>query len=917
VSNTSLFAAGPAVDTSGNLTYTPATDASGTSTFDVRVQDDGGTASGGDDTSPDQTFTITVNVVNDEPSFSASNPPSANENSGAQTVNGWATFDAGPPDEDATQTVLAYTVSSVSNTSLFAAGPAVDTSGNLTYTPATDASGTSTFDVRVQDDGGTANGGDDTSPDQTFTITVIETPDPPVAVNDSYNAIGNVGISVPDGTDDVLERGTDDTLNGGSIVTFGPTGNETAVGGNGASVNGGDVTLDADGSFTYDPPAGFEGTDTFVYTLTGPGGSDTGTVSITVSEVIWFVDNDDTTAGGDGRLSNPFQCLDTAAGCFDATAADEANDIIFLADRTTGNYNGGLTLLTGQQFIGDGTTGTLASVTGVILPPFTPTLPTFSGTRPVIANATGNGINLGSGNTVRGLNIGTTSGTGLSGTGVGTLTVSEMAINTGSGTGVNLNTGTLAVTLDSVSSNGAANGIVLASTTGSFSVTGDGSTATQGGNDSGGVIQSTTGDGIVLNSATNVTLRNMTIGDTSATPTDAPGGGNNIAAEGIDAISVTGLSLFNITVARTGSHGIKATSSSGLTLEDSLVLNAGDGNEEHGLDLTSMSGDNFVTDSLFDAFNESGIELSNSSGTVDLTVSGTTFQDNQATTGNFGEEGILLDSSGTGQMTVLVDNCIFDDIDSQAIDVPILGSSSVHLTVQDSDFDETSGGDGVIAFFADGTSGNARSNSVTVSGNTFNDDVAGPFAVLLRNDSTGRLDAIVENNTINDHAGVSFTHDDVGSAGAANGESFVLIGGALPADGNVVTNPTGIGIDVNVSESPATGGDPDVHLSVLNNTVGAPPAFTTFAPGIEIDAFDFARMNLDIAGNAATGDTGIGAPGIALSQFDSTTFRIEGLTGAAAAFVNANNTSTTAATTFGTFSAGNATQPPAATLPSP
>ena len=51
----------------------------------------------------------------------------------------------------------------------------------------------------------------------------------------------------------------------------------------------------------------------------------------------------------------------------------------------------------------------------------------------------------------------------------------------------------------------------------SFAVTGDGSTATQGGNDSGGIIQNTTGDGVVLTSSTNVTLQNMTIGNPAAT----------------------------------------------------------------------------------------------------------------------------------------------------------------------------------------------------------------------------------------------------------------------------------------------------------------------------------------------------------------------------------------------------------------
>ena len=50
-------------------------------------------------------FTITVDAINDEPSFSASTPLTVNEDSGGQTETGWATFDAGPNDEDGSQTV--------------------------------------------------------------------------------------------------------------------------------------------------------------------------------------------------------------------------------------------------------------------------------------------------------------------------------------------------------------------------------------------------------------------------------------------------------------------------------------------------------------------------------------------------------------------------------------------------------------------------------------------------------------------------------------------------------------------------------------------------------------------------------------------------------------------------------------------
>jgi len=65
--NNALFSVQPTIDSNGNLTYTPAVNANGTATVTVSIKDSGGTANGGVDTSITQTFTITVNPVNDLP----------------------------------------------------------------------------------------------------------------------------------------------------------------------------------------------------------------------------------------------------------------------------------------------------------------------------------------------------------------------------------------------------------------------------------------------------------------------------------------------------------------------------------------------------------------------------------------------------------------------------------------------------------------------------------------------------------------------------------------------------------------------------------------------------------------------------------------------------------------------------------
>ncbi len=67
IDDPALFASPPAISPTGTLTYTPAADAFGVALVTVQLHDNGGTVGGGVDTSVPQTFTITVNAVNDVP----------------------------------------------------------------------------------------------------------------------------------------------------------------------------------------------------------------------------------------------------------------------------------------------------------------------------------------------------------------------------------------------------------------------------------------------------------------------------------------------------------------------------------------------------------------------------------------------------------------------------------------------------------------------------------------------------------------------------------------------------------------------------------------------------------------------------------------------------------------------------------
>jgi hypothetical protein len=171
----------PTVDyTSSNATgllrFRPVPDANGTARITVRVKDSGGTANGGIDETT-LAFNVTVRPVNDAPSFAKGPDIAVMNRAGPQTVPGWATnIRAGPPDE-ASQT-LTFELSP-DRPELFATLPALSASGTLTFAPAPGTQGVSAVTVVLRDDGGTDFGGVDTSPEQTFTITVTDDVRPP------------------------------------------------------------------------------------------------------------------------------------------------------------------------------------------------------------------------------------------------------------------------------------------------------------------------------------------------------------------------------------------------------------------------------------------------------------------------------------------------------------------------------------------------------------------------------------------------------------------------------------------------------------------------------------------------------------------------------------------------------------------
>ncbi len=273
--NSGLFSAQPAVSSTGTLTYTPATNVSGVATIGVDIQDNGGTANGGDDTSNIQTFTITVNGVNQVPSFNGGGDDTTLEDSGSQTIPAWATsISEGAGDSGQ---VLNFIVTN-DNNALFSVQPAVDpSSGDLTYTPAANANGTATVSVKLHDNGGVANGGDDTSVPQTMTITVT-------AVNDAPTF--TVGVD-----ETVLENSAAKTVPGwATALSAGPTNESSQI----LSIN---TTNDNNGLFSVQPSVSLAGALTFT-----PANDANGSASVSVT----LSDNGGTANGGDNSTTHSF-----------------------------------------------------------------------------------------------------------------------------------------------------------------------------------------------------------------------------------------------------------------------------------------------------------------------------------------------------------------------------------------------------------------------------------------------------------------------------------------------------------------------------------------------------------------------------------------------------------------------------------
>ena len=159
------------VERDGSFTYTPEPNFFGDDRFTYRVEDEAGASN---------TATVTIHVapVNDSPRFRiADDRVVVSSGQSPRTISDFVRGITPGADNESDQ-VLTFEVVENSNPSLFAAGPTVTRdgqgeTGTLTFTPAEGRTGSARITLVLHDNGGTANGGFDTSTTpQSFTIEV-------------------------------------------------------------------------------------------------------------------------------------------------------------------------------------------------------------------------------------------------------------------------------------------------------------------------------------------------------------------------------------------------------------------------------------------------------------------------------------------------------------------------------------------------------------------------------------------------------------------------------------------------------------------------------------------------------------------------------------------------------------------------
>ena len=329
------------INANGSYSFVPASNFVGTIPIITYTVSDG---NGGTDTS---TLTLTMVAANDAPAGTNNTVTLSEDTSYTFTAASFGFTDPNDTPANAFQAVIITTLPPAAQGTLLLSGAPVTVGQtislaqipNLTFQPAANVNGNGvgSFTFQVVDDGGTANGGENTdqSPN-TFAFNITPVNDPPVANDDTATTPEDTTLN-----GNVLTNDTDvdgDTL---TVTQFSAL-NVTAIPGQTGTIPGvGQITMNADGSYTFVPVANFTGpVPVITYTISdGNGGTATATLNIEVISV-----NDPPVDGNETNTvieDTTLTVVDGGSGDLLNNSSDLDGDPLTITDYTIPGVNGG------------------------------------------------------------------------------------------------------------------------------------------------------------------------------------------------------------------------------------------------------------------------------------------------------------------------------------------------------------------------------------------------------------------------------------------------------------------------------------------------------------------------------------------------------------------------------------------------
>ncbi|MEQ8329861.1 MAG: hypothetical protein RH859_05280, partial [Longimicrobiales bacterium] len=589
-----------------------------------------------------------------------------------------------------------------------------------------------------------------------------------------------------------------------------------------ATSQGGTVTVEADGDFLYTPPTGFTGNDTFVYTVHT---TQTATVTIAVSETIWWVDNRGAPSGATGRSHDPFPTTG------DGTGAASPGDYVHVANGDGTPYYG-LSAGAGRLIYGEGVAFSVPGF-GVLVP---------AGTAPTLAADEGNALNLSSTGFAAGFRVDNDEGWGVSAFGVagGTLEDIEIVANHPAHGALRIVNGTGTFTLTRIDithdSNQPAIFIDGGSPTVNMEVTNGSVTSSTGKmlhvlnttagtvTLSGGAMTSTAGEGIVIDGANgNVVVHNrVTITNPTANAVNVIGSGSGDYT--FDHLHLTTVGQRGVSLGY--GEGVKTFGLLNINTTNAIAFRAGDATEVNVTDGASAivaTGGPAIDFSSSD-LSHTGTATFASVWSTNSTARGIDLDDVDGTiTVN---DGAIVDAAGGGLYVdggsvtlTYAGSIVQQNTASRSVGLVNRTGGTVHLSGNVTD---TDGG----IYIADNTTESVSRFSGTLTLSTgsniafqaIDDEGPGP--------SAGTLEVTGAGNTISNNNGMAIDIDD--AVIGAGGVTFQSVSTSGAFDGIRVQNVTGGTFSVTGTGSAGSGGtlnDPTNTGVTLKDVAGVSLAY--------------------------------------------------------------------------------------------